>query len=79
MIFDPVSSRIFKFEREEHHFDKEVDITEQIDRRLLGVREMKIQSKDWLKRMRNSIYKLKLEDKKANRRLTCASCNYYSF
>ena len=79
MNFHSVFSSIFKFEREEHYFDKEVDVTEQINRKLLGVREMKIQSKDWLKRMRNSIYKMKLEDKNANRRLTCASCNYYSF
>ena len=74
---------LLKFKEEEDYLDNRVDVTDNINRNSIGemniVREMKIQSRDWLKRMRISIYALKVEDFKVNRRLQCSRCDYKSF
>ena len=74
---------LLKFKEEEDYLDNRVDVTDNINRNSIGemniVREMKIQSRDWLKRMGNSIYALKVEDFKVNRRLQCSRCDYKSF
>ena len=56
-----------------------MNITEAIDGGLEGVPQMKVQSNDWLRRMKYSIQILKIQENKASDRLRCTVCNYSSF
>ena len=70
---------MFKHEAEQHYMDFEIDVTEITSRGIEGVAEMKIQSEDWLRRMKYPIQALKIKDPKAQYQLNCKICNYSSF
>ena len=71
-------NKTIKFDEEKEFLDYRIDATVKINRKMEGVQLMKVQSKDWLRRMKLCIYTLKIQDQTVNNLLTCSVCHYKS-
>ena len=71
-------NKTIKFDEEKEFLDYRIDATVKINRKMEGVQLMKVQSKDWLRRMKLCIYTLKIQDQTVNNQLTCSVCHYKS-
>ena len=70
--------KAIKNDEEQQFLDYCYDATQKINRKMEGVQLMKVQSKDWLRRMKLCIYRLKLHDQTVNNQLSCCVCHYTS-